>query len=112
MLLNVGGRLRRDAPAPVDFRAGGDELTQGASGVFPPWRQVEQCPVLGPGQEGIEDLFEVPRGVRVLVGAVVLGGPIAVSAGAIWASESLPITVLIGRDSSRPPQTGGCPTDC
>ena len=40
------------------------------------------------------------RGVRVLVGAVVLGGPIAVSAGAIWASESLPITVLIGKDFS------------
>ena len=53
----------------------------------------------------------MPRGVRILVGAVVLGGPMAVSAGAITASESFTITGLIGRDSSRPlrplfPDTG------
>ena len=34
--------------------------------------------------------------------AVTLGGPIAVSAGAIWASASFLITGLIGKDSSRP----------
>ena len=31
--------------------------------------------------------------------AVAVGGPIAVSAGAIWASESFTITGLIGKDS-------------
>ena len=39
--------------------------------------------------------------------AVAIGRPIEVSAGAIWASESLPITVTIGRDSSRPPTADG-----
>ena len=38
------------------------------------WK-VEQCPVLGFSQEGIEDLFKVPRGGRVLVGAVEHTGP-------------------------------------
>ena len=33
--------------------------------------------------------------------AVGLGGPIAVAAGAIWASESFLITAIIGNDSSR-----------
>ena len=41
-----------------------------ASGVFRPRRKVEQCPVLWLGQEGIEVLFKVPRGGRVLGGAV------------------------------------------
>ena len=33
--------------------------------------------------------------------AVGFGGPIAVAAGAIRASESFPITAIIGKDSSR-----------
>ena len=32
---------------------------------------------------------------------MAVGRPTAISAGAIWASESLPIEVIIGRDSSR-----------
>ena len=38
-------------------------------------RQVEQFPVLGFCQEGIEDLSEVPGGGLVLVGAVEHTGP-------------------------------------
>ena len=48
---------------------------RGSSSVFGPGRQVEQSPVLGLGQEGIEDLFEVPCGDRILVGAVEHTGP-------------------------------------
>ena len=53
-------------------------LLNAASAIFliaPLGRQVEQCPVLGLGQESIEDLFEVPRGGRVPVGAIEHTGP-------------------------------------
>ena len=43
--------------------------------------------------------------------AVALGRPIAVSAGAIWASESFTITVLIGKDSSARKDAGARTND-
>ena len=39
----------------------------------------------------------MPRGVLILVGAVVLGGPIAVSVESILASESFTIMVRLAR---------------
>ena len=59
---------------------------EGASGVFGPWRQVEQCPVLVVLQELIEALHEPGHGHRVgLADAVDVGTDQDQAAGAALA---------------------------